>query len=138
MRFMSSGAICLLWETKSLISCREEIKAVLDSYVIGQEDAKKTLSVAVYNHYKRINNQKDSDVEIQKSTIYHQSDDSGGIEILFPQMVAHTSRGTDNDSGMNAFHCPVFFHASTESHLFCWRWRGKGPLYIKKEKPEML
>ena len=47
----------------------EEIKAVLDSYVIGQEDAKKTLSVAVYNHYKRINNQKDSDVEIQKSNI---------------------------------------------------------------------
>ena len=41
----------------------------LDSYVIGQEDAKKTLSVAVYNHYKRINNQKDSDVEIQKSNV---------------------------------------------------------------------
>ena len=47
----------------------EEIKAVLDSYVIGQEDAKKPLSVAVYNHYKRINNQKDSDVEIQKSNV---------------------------------------------------------------------
>lgn len=47
----------------------EKIKAVLDSYVIGQEDAKKTLSVAVYNHYKRINNQKDSDVEIQKSNV---------------------------------------------------------------------
>ena len=47
----------------------EEIKAVLDSYVIGQEDAKKTLSVAVYNHYKRIINQKDSDVEIQKSNV---------------------------------------------------------------------
>ena len=47
----------------------EEIKAVLDSYVIGQENAKKTLSVAVYNHYKRINNQKDSDVEIQKSNV---------------------------------------------------------------------
>ena len=47
----------------------EDIKAVLDSYVIGQEDAKKTLSVAVYNHYKRINNQKDSDVEIQKSNV---------------------------------------------------------------------
>ena len=43
--------------------------------------------------------------------IYHQSDDSGGIEILFPQMVAHTSRSTDNDGGMNAFHCPVFFHS---------------------------
>ena len=48
----------------------EEIKKVLDDYVIGQEDAKKTLSVAVYNHYKRINSMKEiSDVEIQKSNI---------------------------------------------------------------------
>ena len=48
----------------------EEIKHVLDEYVIGQEDAKKTLSVAVYNHYKRINSTKEiSDVEIQKSNI---------------------------------------------------------------------
>ena len=49
----------------------EEIKKVLDSYVIGQEEAKKTLSVAVYNHYKRINNRVniDSDVEIQKSNV---------------------------------------------------------------------
>ena len=47
----------------------EEIKAVLDSYVIGQEDAKKTLSVAVYNHYKRVLSAKDMDVEIQKSNI---------------------------------------------------------------------
>ena len=49
----------------------EEIKKVLDSYVIGQEEAKKTLSVAVYNHYKRINNKVniDSDVEIQKSNV---------------------------------------------------------------------
>lgn len=48
-----------------------EIKKVLDSYVIGQEDAKKTLAVAVYNHYKRIYNpQKDNeDVEIQKSNV---------------------------------------------------------------------
>ena len=48
-----------------------EIKQVLDSYVIGQEDAKKTLAVAVYNHYKRINNsnKKDDDVEIQKSNV---------------------------------------------------------------------
>ena len=50
----------------------QEIKKVLDDYVIGQEEAKKTLSVAVYNHYKRIaheeNAQKD-DVEIQKSNI---------------------------------------------------------------------
>ncbi len=49
----------------------KEIKKVLDDYVIGQEDAKKTLSVAVYNHYKRINNKKnlDGDVDIQKSNI---------------------------------------------------------------------
>ena len=48
-----------------------EIKEILDSYVIGQEEAKKTLSVAVYNHYKRIGNEqeKKDDVEIQKSNI---------------------------------------------------------------------
>ena len=49
-----------------------EIKAFLDDYVIGQDDAKKTLAVAVYNHYKRIlsdkKNRKD-EVEIQKSNI---------------------------------------------------------------------
>ena len=47
-----------------------EIKKVLDDYVIGQEEAKKTLSVAVYNHYKRINNLDSlDDIEIQKSNI---------------------------------------------------------------------
>ena len=48
-----------------------EIKDVLDQYVIGQEAAKKTLAVAVYNHYKRINSQsvKDSEVELEKSNI---------------------------------------------------------------------
>lgn len=52
----------------------QEIKKILDEYVIGQEEAKKTLSVAVYNHYKRIaheeSEKKDKDdVEIQKSNI---------------------------------------------------------------------
>ena len=48
----------------------QEIKKILDDYVIGQEDAKKTLSVSVYNHYKRIYNQEDiDDVEIQKSNV---------------------------------------------------------------------
>jgi len=48
----------------------KEIKEVLDQYVIGQEEAKKILSVAVYNHYKRIeHNNVDSDVELQKSNI---------------------------------------------------------------------
>ncbi len=48
----------------------KEIKAILDQYVISQEKAKKTLSVAVYNHYKRINvGMKVDDVELQKSNI---------------------------------------------------------------------
>ncbi|CAB1129696.1 protein unfolding ATPase required for presentation of proteins to proteases; Maxwell's demon [Candidatus Hydrogenisulfobacillus filiaventi] len=48
----------------------QEIKAILDQYVIGQERAKRTLSVAVYNHYKRINiGAKVDDVELQKSNI---------------------------------------------------------------------
>ena len=47
-----------------------EIKAILDEYVIGQEEAKKTLAVAVYNHYKRINCKEIIDeVEIQKSNV---------------------------------------------------------------------
>lgn len=50
----------------------KEIKKILDQYVIGQEDAKKSLSVAVYNHYKRINadsRKLKKDVELQKSNI---------------------------------------------------------------------
>lgn len=48
----------------------KEIKAVLDEYVIGQDDAKRSLAVAVYNHYKRINSTVDtSGVELQKSNI---------------------------------------------------------------------
>lgn len=47
----------------------EEIKAKLDEYVIGQDEAKIALSVAVYNHYKRIYSQAGNDVELQKSNI---------------------------------------------------------------------
>ena len=47
----------------------EEMKAFLDEYVIGQENAKKVLSVAVYNHYKKILAGKSLDVELQKSNI---------------------------------------------------------------------
>ena len=46
-----------------------EIKAKLDEYVIGQDDAKKVLSVAVYNHYKRISQKGDSEVELAKSNV---------------------------------------------------------------------
>ncbi len=47
----------------------KEIKEFLDQYVIGQEEAKKTLSVAVYNHYKRVLAEDTSDVELQKTNI---------------------------------------------------------------------
>ena len=47
----------------------EEMKAFLDNYVIGQDEAKKVLSVAVYNHYKRILAEQDLGVELQKSNI---------------------------------------------------------------------
>lgn len=48
----------------------EEIKKSLDEYIVGQDDAKRALSVAVYNHYKRINNKDNSDgVELEKSNI---------------------------------------------------------------------
>ncbi|CAM3347105.1 ATP-dependent Clp protease ATP-binding subunit ClpX [Nosocomiicoccus ampullae] len=46
-----------------------EIQAALDEYVIGQEKAKRALSVAVYNHYKRVNHESDDEVEISKSNI---------------------------------------------------------------------
>ncbi len=46
-----------------------EINSILNDYVIGQEDAKKTMSVAVYNHYKRLSNITASDIEISKSNI---------------------------------------------------------------------
>ena len=57
------------FDTKTLPK-PQEIKEYLDSYVIGQESAKKSLAVAVYNHYKRINsNESNDDVELQKSNI---------------------------------------------------------------------
>lgn len=54
----------------STLPTPHELKETLDEYVIGQENAKKVLSVAVYNHYKRIANlEEDDDVELQKSNI---------------------------------------------------------------------
>ena len=62
----------ILEEANTPVLPPAKIKEILDEYVVGQDDAKKALSVAVYNHYKRINAEnaaEDSDVEIQKSNI---------------------------------------------------------------------
>ncbi len=64
------------WQKERAVDLKQEllkpveIKDILDEYVVGQEQAKKVLSVAVHNHYKRINaNFNDGDVELQKSNI---------------------------------------------------------------------
>jgi len=59
-----------------------EIKQFLDEYIIGQDDAKKVLAVAVYNHYKRINQQKENDVEIEKSNIIMAGETGTGKTLL--------------------------------------------------------
>ena len=64
-----------------------EIKAFMDGYIIGQEDAKIALSVAVYNHYKRIYLAEDSDVELQKSNILLIGPTGSG-KTLFAQTLA--------------------------------------------------
>ncbi|MBQ2266555.1 MAG: ATP-dependent protease ATP-binding subunit ClpX [Clostridia bacterium] len=56
-------------EKEFILPKPQEIKARLDEYVIGQDDAKKTLSVAVYNHYKRIFKKDESGVELNKSNV---------------------------------------------------------------------
>lgn len=59
-----------------------EINATLNDYVIGQERAKKALSVAVYNHYKRINHKMDDDIELQKSNILLMGPTGSGKTLL--------------------------------------------------------
>ena len=59
-----------------------EIKKYLDEYVIGQDDAKKILAVAVYNHYKRLNQKIENDVEIEKSNIIMVGETGTGKTLL--------------------------------------------------------
>ena len=64
----------------------EEIKEFLDDYVIGQDEAKKVLSVAVYNHYKRIMAQRDLGVELNKSNILMLGPTGCGKTLLAPSL----------------------------------------------------
>ena len=66
---MHNGVNTQQLELPDTLPTPEQIKTYMDRYIIGQDDAKVALSVAVYNHYKRIYFQNDSDVELQKSNI---------------------------------------------------------------------
>jgi ATP-dependent Clp protease ATP-binding subunit ClpX len=71
-------------ETISTLTIQKpiDIKIFLDEYVIGQDDAKKVLAVAVYNHYKRLNQKIDNDVEIEKSNIVMVGETGTGKTLL--------------------------------------------------------
>jgi ATP-dependent Clp protease ATP-binding subunit ClpX len=67
---------------KTAVPKPAKIKEFLDQYVIGQDDAKKFLSVAVYNHYKRIDQSNDNEVEIEKSNIIMVGETGTGKTLL--------------------------------------------------------
>ena len=78
--------VCTKTEQKDLrLPDPAEIKSELDKYIVGQDDAKKVLSVAVYNHYKRINHNKNvslDDVELEKSNILLMGPTGSGKTLL--------------------------------------------------------
>ncbi len=77
------------FDTPDEIPTPHEIRAVLDQYVIGQDEAKVALSVAVYNHYKRIFFGGGDDVELQKSNILLLGPTGSGKTLFGPDARAH-------------------------------------------------
>ena len=75
-----------------------EMKAFLDENVIGQEEAKKVLSVAVYNHYKRILSQKEdnSDIELQKSNVIMLGPTGSGKTLLAQTLAGYVGEDVEN------------------------------------------
>ena len=84
---MHNGVNTQQLELPDTLPTPEQIKTYMDRYIIGQDDAKVALSVAVYNHYKRIYFQNDSDVELQKSNILLIGPTGSG-KTLFAQTMA--------------------------------------------------
>lgn len=80
-----------------------EIKAWLDQYVIGQDEAKKVLAVAVYNHYKRLGQSKGDEVEIEKSNIIMGRSDRNRQDVAGPFDSPYAGRSV-HDSGCYGAH----------------------------------
>ena len=74
----------------------EEIHAILDDYVIGQDEAKKALSVAVYNHYKRVTASRNLDVELQKSNILMLGPTGSGKTLLALTEAGYVGEDVEN------------------------------------------
>src|SRR5699024_12738908 len=89
----------------------KEICEILDDYVIGQENAKKNLSVAVYNHYKRINStQQTDDVELAKSNIAMIGPTGSGKTILAQTLarILNVSFSLADISSLSEYGCIVY------------------------------
>ncbi len=91
-----------------------EMKEILDEYVVGQDEAKKVLSVAVYNHYKRVFPRMPVDVELQKSNIL----------MLGPTGSGKTLSGADPGADAERSLCHRGRHHPDGGRL-CGRGRGK-------------
>ena len=95
----------------------KEIKEFLDDYVIGQDEAKKVLAVSVYNHYKRILANENSDVELQKSNILMLGPTGSG-KTLLAQRPGGGYGGEDVES---------LQPAEVDEHVHCRNQRGLRP-----------
>ena len=119
------------YETPDQLPTPREIKAVLDQYVIGQDAAKVALSVAVYNHYKRIFFGGGEDVELQKSNIL-MIGPTGSGKTLFAQTLARVLKvpfaiadaTTLTEAGYVGDDVETFCCGFCRRRISTWGWRS--------------
>ena len=104
-----------------------QIKAQLDAYVIGQERAKRAVSVAVYNHYKRVILRQDVyKRQLMRSAVTSAS--SGGLFFILKDLIHKTDKGDNEDTYLEQIRiCNVHWHRPPF-------WRVK-PLQCRKGRP---